>query len=261
MARNLITYAGLGVIACISVGTSIFWVDGLVRSTAGVALFVALIGFVVQFVRDDAAHKREIEKVDRTEERSLAAERRAHERGMAANERENRFALGVSSHMAKVAFDKHVSFCEEYATVADKALNEIFRNGPYPDAVHDAGCLLAIRRKHAVWITAEVDEKLGQFEQLFLEMGASAGYVEATRGEARESARQEHIDRMYSHFSTLTGAPEWQGAKLDQNKAVTATIHWLRTILGTEELNAMRKAFVRVAILELDGYGESPRPS
>ncbi len=238
--RSWVAYFLLGLVGIVSITTSVFWVDGLVRSSAGVALFVALAGFVVQFVRDDAAHKREIEKADRTNERLLINK-----------DLENKFTLGISSHMAKIAFDKHVLFCEEYAAAADKALNDIFKSGPAPDALVGAGNLLAVRRKHAVWITEEVDAKLNKFEQLFVEMGASAGYVDATRGAPSSESRQDHINRMYKHFSTLTGAGEWQGEKLDQGSAVISTIHWLRKILGTEELNAMRQSFVGIAVSEL----------
>lgn len=242
----------LGVIALASAAASYHAVEGLVRNAASVTLFVALAGFVITLVRDEGAHQRAIELADRAHERSLAAEDREHERLLAASEREARFALGVSSHMANVAFDKHVAFCEAYAQVADKALSAIFREGPTADAVYLSGSLLEVRRTHAVWITQEIDEKLQQFEHLFVEMGASAGYVQSTQGVPEASQRQEHVDRMYKHLSTLTGALKWKDEKLDEEKAVITTIRWLRNVLGTEELNAMRRAFVKRAMTELE---------
>lgn len=226
----------LGVVAVTSAVASYYAVEGLVRNAAAVTLFVALAGFVVTLIRDEGTHQRAIELADRAHERSLAANDREHERSLAATERETRFALGVSSHMANVAFDKHVAFCEAYAQMADKALTEIFREGPTVDAVFLSGNLLEVRRAHAVWITQEIDEKLQQFEHLFAEMGASAGYVRSTQGmpEANQSQRQEHIDRMYKHLSTLTGAQKWNDEKLDEEKAVITTIRWLRNVLGTE---------------------------
>ena len=39
----------------------------------------------------------------------------AHEKAVGLLELQNNFALGAMSHLANVAFDKHVSFCEKYA--------------------------------------------------------------------------------------------------------------------------------------------------
>jgi hypothetical protein len=252
MKRSWLTYCGLGSIGIISLVSAIIWVEPLIRSTAGVAFFTALIGIVVQLVRDDAAYKREIEKADRAEERAQVAADRAEERKLAAHDRETRFTLGVSSHMAKVAFDKHVAFCEEYAAAADKALVTIFREGPTHEGVELAGTLFGVRRSHAVWITAEIDKRLEEFEQLFREMGASAGYVRSTRDTTAAEQRDEHIQRMYKNLSTLTGSSVWDGEKLDEDKAVVATIYWLRQVLGTEEMNAMRQIFIRRAVDDLE---------
>lgn len=240
MKRNWWTYFALGVIALISAAASYYAVEGLVRNAACVTLFVAFAGFVVTIVRDEGAHQRAIALADR-----------AHERALAAADRETHFALGVSSHMANVAFDKHVAFCEAYAQAADKALNAIFREGPTVDAVYLSGALLEIRRAHAVWVTQEIDEKLQQFEYLFAEMGASAGYVAGTLGMPEAAQRQEHIERMHKHLSILIGAREWNDEKLDEDKTVINTIRWLRKVLGTEELNAMRRAFVTRAVTQL----------
>jgi hypothetical protein len=40
----------------------------------------------------------------------------AFDRSVRLEEAKNRFTVGATSHMAIVAFDKHVQFCEEYVT-------------------------------------------------------------------------------------------------------------------------------------------------
>jgi len=247
-----VIYCVLGMIAIACAVTSFFAVQASVKTTAAVTLFVALAGLVVQLIRDEGAHQRAIELADRASDRSIAAADREHERSVVAADHTNRFALGISSHMANVAFDKHVQFCEAYALVADQALGDIFRNGATADAVDHGRDLFKVRRAHAVWITQEIDEKLQKFEDLFMEMGASAGYVESTRGD-REAAnqRQDHINRKFKNLMTLTGGKEWNEEQLDEEKAVIATIRWLRGVLGTEELNAVRRVFVKRAMTEL----------
>jgi hypothetical protein len=262
MKKNFVIYCVLGMIAIACAVTSIYAVQASVKTTAAVTLFVALAGLVVQLIRDEGAHQRAIELADRANDRTIAATERAHDRTIAASERaherslvaadhEKRFTLGISSRMANVAFDKHVEFCEAYALVAFKALGDIFRDGATVDAVDHGRSLFAVRRAHAVWITQEIDEKLQKFEDLFMEMGASAGYVQDIQGSGEASQRQEHIDRMYKHLMTLTGGREWKAEELDGEKAVMATIRWLRGVLGTEELNAVRRAFVKRAMTEL----------
>jgi hypothetical protein len=43
-------------------------------------------------------------------------------------EAKNRFTVGATSHMANVAFDKHVQFCEEYVEQVFKVMENLFRN-------------------------------------------------------------------------------------------------------------------------------------
>ena len=40
------------------------------------------------------------------------------------------FDLGVMSHMAELAFDKHVAFCEEYIRILDDGVLALAVNGP-----------------------------------------------------------------------------------------------------------------------------------
>jgi threonine/homoserine/homoserine lactone efflux protein len=60
-----------------------------ILSIPGVAAMVAML---YQFIRDQAAH----------------------ERALDLQEKQHRFDLGVTSHMANVAFDKHMAFVEKY---------------------------------------------------------------------------------------------------------------------------------------------------
>jgi hypothetical protein len=178
-------------------------------------------------------------------------ERLRHELQLAAVEHQNRFVLGASSHMANVAFDKHVEFCEEYVKEAQEALYTIFREGATKDALNHAMNLKGIQQKYAVWITTQIEQDLEPFLMALRQMGASAGYVESTTGDRSAAQRQEHINRMYTILAKLTGTKEWDGKELTDELAVASQIRRLRSILGTEELNEMRRVIVEKAASEL----------
>jgi hypothetical protein len=76
------------------------FLSGLVGS--GVALFIAkeILSKGIQYSFDRELKRFEAE-LKQTSDRQL-------------EEFRNRFALGATSHMANVAFDKYVEFCEEY---------------------------------------------------------------------------------------------------------------------------------------------------
>jgi hypothetical protein len=53
-------------------------------------------------------------------DRSLQRVTQQHSKEQA--EAQNAFSMGATSHMATVAFDKHIGFCEEYVEQMSKAL-------------------------------------------------------------------------------------------------------------------------------------------
>ena len=50
----------------------------------------------------------------------------AHDRALLLLEAQNAFSIGATSHMAIVAFDKHVTFCEEYLGEMYQTLSTLF---------------------------------------------------------------------------------------------------------------------------------------
>ncbi len=66
----------------------------ILRGIVGLPGVAALFATLYQILRDQAAHERVIE----------------------LQERQELFNLGVASHMANVAFDRHVQFSERYTT-------------------------------------------------------------------------------------------------------------------------------------------------
>jgi hypothetical protein len=190
----------------------------------------SLLGVLVQILRDQAAH----------------------ERSLLVQEAENRFVLGIGSHMGNTAFDKHVEFSEAYVGEAQAALVTLIREGPSEGALKHGWALSDIRKKYVLWLTSELEEALSPFEAALREIGANAYYIEAVRGSKEDSeARSKALEAMYNRFAKVMGFKEWHGQNLTDELAIAALVRKLRNILGTEELTSLRSAILAKATSEL----------
>ena len=228
MSQTKKTYFSIAVILIASL-IFFYWHPGGgdIQFLAGIPLVSSLLALLVQILRDQAAH----------------------ERAMLILDAQNHFSLGASSHMANVAFDKHVLFCEEYADEVHKALTTLFREGPTAQVLAHTGNLYKLQQKYAVWLTAKLEGDLESFESALRSIGANASYVYTTSG---TDDRQQKLDAMYQTFAKVMGFEEWQGEKLTDELAISMLIRRLRKILGTEELTGLRSSIVSKAILELN---------
>jgi len=202
----------------------------LIQQLAAVPLVGSLVAALVQTLRDQAAHERQL---------ILQAS-------------EHQFAIGASSHMADVAFDKHVIFCEEYVQEVFATLGTLFREGPTENVLPHASTLFQIRNKHAVWLTNDLDSDLQKFEGALRKIGASDWYL---RNAERAEDRQQKIEEMYKTLADVLGqenmGPEWQGQPLSADLAISTVIRGLRQVLGTEELTELRSALVQSALINV----------
>ena len=117
-------------------------------------------------------------------------------------ESRNRFTVGATSHMADVAFDKHVKFCDEYTKGVDDALTTLFRRGPHEAVLANADTLSNVRSRWKLWLTPEVEANLSKFEGALREIGAQAWLL----GELRpDEDRTEAIKKAYGTFAAVMG--------------------------------------------------------
>jgi hypothetical protein len=177
----------------------------------------------------------------------IARDRIAHDRSVFLQETSHRFLIGATSHMAEVAFDKHVAFCEKYVAEAQDVLRTLFMEGPCEKAMIHANKLSDIRREWALWLGAELTTVLGKFEIALRKIGLDARLVERY---PNLSKRQECIDEMFSLCEQVFGEKEWAGKQLTQDIAVTTIIGNLRQILGIEELTQLRGELIKRALRE-----------
>jgi hypothetical protein len=89
----------------------------------------------------------------------------------------NTFSVGINSHMAIVAFDKLMEFCEEYVKAVFDALYASIQNGTKEKPL-GAPEFFEIRKKWALWLTQDMEEKLDGFEAAITKIGAEAQVYE-----------------------------------------------------------------------------------
>ncbi len=122
-------------------------------------------------------------------------------------ETQNAFSVGVTSHMAQVAFDKHVGFCEEYLKTVSRVLRDSAQQRD-ESALLAAGELVGVRQRWAIWLTDDLDE---EFSRLEVALANSAAWTFASTG-ARESVAV-HVKSLIDKLRKLLGTKELAGLR------------------------------------------------
>jgi hypothetical protein len=194
----------------------------VVGDLAGVPAIAALFGALFQLSRDNIAF----------------------ERSVRLEEFKNRFTVGATSHMANVAFDKHVLFCEEYTAAVYRAMGTLFRRGPHEEVLGDAGALSDIRIRWAIWLTPKVRAELEKFEGALRKIGANAWLLQQLRADEN---RTEAISEAYGTFAEVMGFETWQGNPVTGDRTIETVVERLRKVLGIDELTQMRSELIERA--------------
>jgi hypothetical protein len=168
----------------------------------------------------------------------------AHQRALSIAEIGSSVSIGAMSHMANVAFDKHVLFCEEYATEMFETLNTLFIHGPDQRAIDHYRNFAGIRRKWAVWLTTDVETNLDKFESAIWTIGNNERLI---REYPTLENRQQLIEEMMMAFVEVIGEREWHGKPVNQDIAIKTIMARLRDVLGISELTSSRATLIRRA--------------
>jgi hypothetical protein len=206
-----------------------------------VAIFAVASGLLTWLIKKlvDQSLKRDLEKFKAELAQTHAAQ---------MQEAKNRFTIGATSHMAGVAFDKHVQFCEEYTKRVNTALDTLFRKGPNEQVLENANALVDTRREWTIWLTPEVESKLMQFEGALRKIGANGWLL--TQLEAGDD-RTETIKEAFGTFAAVMGWEKWKGEAVSQELASERVIEGLRNVLGISELTYLRAELVKNAVSNL----------
>lgn len=199
----------------------------LVQAIAAIPLVGSLVAAIFEVVRDQA--------------------KRQHEVGLADSQ--HRFALAAGSHMASAAFDHHVAFCEEYVAEALAALRTLFREGPTREALQHSDRIHAIKQKHVLWITRELESRLEPFEKALRKIGAN-DLIAAQF--PHSGGHQKRTTAMFRQFAEVLGTEhmgkEWEGEEITDTAAIGRVVSHLRDMLGVEELTKLRNAIIQQAL-------------
>ncbi|MBI3545536.1 MAG: hypothetical protein HY081_02915 [Gammaproteobacteria bacterium] len=228
MKTSIRTYIGLITVLLISVGVSIYLPSELFKSIAALPAVGALVGALYQIFRDQSLFEKQ-EYLQRQQQI---------------------FNLGASSHMAQSAFDKHVSFCEEYMEEVHDIVSTLFAHGPTEKVMPHLRRLFEIRRKYSAWITKDIGLLLEPFENALNEIGALSHFEKMLEGGDKQ-ARSNAIEKMFSIFKKVINLKDEKIIEENKEVAIEEVKAKIRNIIGIEELSEMRKKIISVSLAYL----------
>lgn len=227
-------YVVLSVIFVLSItGTYFLPVDELFKSIFATPAVLALFGALFQFFRDEARYQKDLE----------------------AQQKQHLFNIGAMSHMANVAFDKHVEFCEQYMQEVHRTVSTLFKEGPTDETLRHAATLVDIKQEFAAWVTNDINEKLFPFEQALRDLGAAKGFATSTIGDAAyKDQRKAAISKTWEKFNEILTI---QGDEPDEHVAIEAVKEKIREILDIEDLIELRKGLIAQARSSLGTHNKT----
>jgi hypothetical protein len=170
-----------------------------------------------------------------------------YEETLALQQDEQHFTIGVTSHMANIAFDKYAEFCEKYICELQQGLTEMWARGPSPYCGELASRLADIRLSFRAWIVFDLDDNIMKFEQALRKIGGTSRILQdVSPGESRS----KKIDEIYELFDKLLDLRR-EGTERDVQLAAGSIMDKLQDLLGAKELVQLRTSLVKRAVKAL----------
>lgn len=203
------------------------------KQAGGQTLTTSLIGFLTTFLLNVNAKERE--RVQKLHEA---------ERAMLTQQLEHAFSVGSSSHMANVAFDKHVNFCEAYAAELRKTLAGLLDHKRRSEAFDQAKRLTALRQAQALWLTKQMEAPLEKIERKLRWIGG--GHLIADESGAPEAERNEVRQKISELFIEVLGEELGREPESDEI-SIGNIVRGLGRVLGVDDLTQLRQKILRNA--------------
>ena len=170
-----------------------------------------------------------------------------HEDDVRLQSHQQHFDVGITSHMANIAFDRHVQFCEEYIKALQVGMTEMWENGPSPQCITFWNQLANIRLSFRTWIVFADDSPVMKFEKALREVGGIAIlHKDMEQGEARA----QKIKEMYDIFEQIADLPT-KPSDTYGTLAAGRIMDYLQDSLGAKELAQLRSTLIKDAIKNL----------
>lgn len=230
MKHTTRTYVALAVVFLLSVAaTSLLPIGDAFRDIAATPAVMALIVALWQIFRDQASF----------------------EKNQQLQRQQQIFSLGTTSHMANLAFDKHVEFCEKYMYEIHETVNTLFREGPTDKAFEHVGHFVELQRQYAAWIPKDVAIALDPFVRAVNKIAALSG-LETSLGSSDPKGRANAIEEMYKVFYEVMQINDPKNVNGNSDVAIEEVKERVRAILGIEQLTRMRRKLVQQALDSLE---------
>ena len=218
-------YIVLSVLFCISLLVlGLFGQNKISNIILSIPIAGIMIGGIFNFLRDELIHERQL---------SLQKE-------------QNYYTLSISSHMANVAFNKHVDFCEKYAAKIRKFLVDIFVEEPSIKIADYSDQLKQIRIDYCLWVTPEIVDNLLPFELNLLVLGIDSHNILTLKDTSASSAERLKI---YADKRKILGLEKDEKLGVEN---VETIISKLQKILGINELTKLRQKVLSEAMKTLN---------
>ncbi len=221
---KLSTYIILLIIFGLSLSAALYFpIDDIWRGISVTPAIGAMVAAIYQILRDHSSYLKSKELQQHTQD----------------------FTLGVTSHMAKVAFDKHVEFCEKYMEEVHKTIKTLWQEGPTEKAMVHSRKFQSLRMEYATWMTEKITAKLVIFEDKLFSIGSKTRLSERTKnGGVWEKAYKEADDAWDAVLGQLIDKEK----SVDENVAIESVKEKIREILGVDELTELRGLLIQKAV-------------
>lgn len=222
------TYLYLGGVFILSLSLSLWLpLDETFKGMAYTPAIGALFAAIFQLLRDHAAYEKQLELL----------------------QKQQFFSLGITSHMAEVAFDKHVEFCEKYIAEVHKTILTFIREGPTEKGQDHGRNLTGIRIEYDTWITEDITNSLKHFEDAVFRIGSQTHLAKQT---SRSAVGQTAYEKADALWDDVLGNLLDKSKKPDENIAVESVKKKIRDILGIEKLTQLRGVLISKAIESME---------
>lgn len=222
------TYAGCLIVFSLSfAATLILPVGSIVKALLAFPGAAALLPVLYRLWREDVAHERAIQLQDLKDASAFA----------------------TASHMANLAYDKHVLICEEYLAVINESLTKLWQEGPTLNGLQFAADLSSVRSKYAAWLTRDIETGLYPVESKLRRIGAGSHVL----GSLPTGNERSHIlDEVYDAFGIVTDTlPPGENDEA-QAAGIAAVTEHIRSLLGIQNLTELRFKSAELALKRIN---------
>lgn len=222
------TYAGCFIVYALSfAATLILPVGSIVKAMLAFPGAAALLPVLYKLWREDVAHERAIQ----------------------LQELKDASAFATASHMAKLAYDKHALFCEEYLALINEFLLKLWQEGPTVNGLDFAADLSRVRSKHSAWLTNDIEAGLYPIETKLRRIGAGSHVLGSL---PVGNTRSRIVEEVYEAFGVVTDTlPPGENIEA-QAAGIAAVTEHIRSLLGIQNLTELRFKSAELALRRMN---------